>query len=186
MKNLKTITLLLCSVITLQVNAQKQTFELKPGKLFWTGSAAFSAYDLTGSILLEKGELEIRNDSITKLNVMVNMKSLEHENSTLKKHLRSKDFFEVNTFKKALFQLRQPAVIRNNTATITGDLKVKDVIKPQTFTISLEADFTMLSLDLKINRTDYGITYNSPTYFEKLKNDAIADEFILKGKITLQ
>jgi len=180
---IKTITLVLFALLSFQLNAQTK---LKPSTLFWTGSAAFSAYDLTGTIQLEKGELEIRNDSLVLLNVMVDMKSLDHENSTLKKHLRSEDFFEVNTFKKALFRLKQSVLITNNTAYITGELKVKGIIRPQTFLIEFNKDYSLLKLDIKINRTDYGITYNSPTYFEKLKDDAIADEFNLKGEIRIE
>lgn len=179
----KTITLVFVAFLCFQLNAQTK---LKPTQLFWTGSAAFSSYELTGSVLLEKGEIEIRNDSLVKLNVMVNMKSLDHENSTLKKHLRSEDFFEVNSYKTALFQLKEPAVIKNSTTKISGDLKIKGVIKPQIFRISFNSNYSVMFLDITINRTDYGITYNSPTYFEKLKDDAIADEFNLKGEIRIE
>ena len=178
-----TITLALLAIITFQLNAQTT---LKPTELSWTGSAAYSAYDLTGSIELQRGELEIRNDSIMKLNVVVNMKSLDHENGTLKKHLRSKDFFEVNSYKEALFRLKEPALISGNSATITGDFKIKGIVKTETITITFNESFSVLNLDININRTDYGITYNSPTFFEKLKEDAIADEFNLKGEISLK
>ncbi|MFT5617313.1 MAG: hypothetical protein ACI85I_000529 [Arenicella sp.] len=30
-----------------------------------------------------------------------------------------------------------------------------------------------------IDRTKFGITYNSPSYFEKMKDQAIADEFTI-------
>jgi len=96
---------------------------------------------------------------------MVNMKSLDHDNSTLKKHLRSKDFFEVNTYKKSLVQLKGPVIISNFKAKIRGDLKVIGIVKSQIFIIEFNSDYSVLKLDIQVNRTDYGITYNSPTFF---------------------
>lgn len=37
-----------------------------------------------------------------------------------------------------------------------------------------------------MDRTQYGVNHNSPSIFKRLKEDAIADEFVLKGELIFQ
>ena len=158
----------------LQLITASSTFE-------WTGKAAFSAYSLTGTLTATNGILSVSNDSIITLKVTIDMKSLDHENGDLKKHLRSKDFFEVNTFTKAQFKLTQPAIISNNTVSLIGEMTIKDVTHPETIIASFNGQ--KLTFSHTMNRTIYGVKFNSPSIFKKLKENAIADQFELKGSL---
>ena len=51
--------------------------------------------------------------------------------------------------------------------------------------INITDQLITITFDAQLDRTAYGITYNSPSFFTKLKDQAIADEFTLKGKLSL-
>ena len=184
MKNHVIIFLLL--MVTGAVSAQDYNLNTTKSTLNWTGKAAFNAYSLTGTLKAKSGSAHIENDSIKSLNIIIDMKSLDHENRDLKKHLRGKDFFEVKTYTEATFTVSQPVQIKNGSAEVTGQLKIKDVIKTETFTVNLNDDYSLLSFDIYVDRTKYGVKFNSPSFFKKMKENAIADEFKLKGNLSLE
>jgi polyisoprenoid-binding protein YceI len=79
-------------------------------------------------------------------------------------HLRSSDFFDVDTYPQLTF--RSTAF---DGATLTGDLTIKDVTKP----VTLDVEFTGVATDPwgndkagfeatgELNRTDWGLTWNA-------------------------
>jgi len=64
-------------------------------------------------------------------------------------------------------------------------LSIKNYAKPYNAVLETEVlnDRVVLNGTITINRTDYGITFNSPSYFEKLKDQAIADDFKLELRL---
>ncbi|WP_299120129.1 YceI family protein [uncultured Winogradskyella sp.] len=182
-KHLKTFILI--GLISIAAFSQNKTVNKNESTISWTGKAAFNAYSLTGTLKVKSGNASIENDSIKSLNIIIDMKSLDHENGDLKKHLRGKDFFEVKTYTEATFTVSQPFQIKNGSAEVTGQLKIKDVIRTETFIVNLNDDYSMLSFDISVDRTKYGVKFNSPSFFKKMKENAIADEFKLKGNLKL-
>lgn len=171
-----------------QSNAQLYKLKTKKQQLEWTGKAAFKAYSLTGTLDVDKGTLELKNDKIITLEIIVDMKSLDHENSDLKKHLRNEDFFEVNTYKKATYVLAMPTTIKNGKATLKGKMTIKNKTKEETIdaTIKKTTNGLTIAFDHEMDRTAYNVKYNSPSFFKSLKQNAIADEFSLKGSINFK
>ena len=181
MKNLRYTLALIFSFICALTWAQNQDLNITNSTFSWTGKAAFNAYALTGSLKAEKGQIKIVDDQIEALHVTINMKSLDHENKDLKNHLRSDDFFEVNTYAKATFKLLKPAKIEKGTAELYGMMTIKGHSQPESIKITFKDD--TLSFDHIMDRTAYGIKYNSPSFFKKMKENAIADNFVLKGTL---
>ncbi|OZV69309.1 YceI family protein [Winogradskyella aurantia] len=179
--HLYAILLLLC--FSTQIFSQTKSISLDNSDLKWTGKAAFSTYALTGNLAFKHGEVTIKNDSIIDLVISVDMTSLEHENKTLKSHLRSEDFFEVKTYRTATFKLSQSSKIGNGPFEVVGYLTIKDITKLKKFSVALNNDYSILSFNIGIDRTEYVVTFNSPSFYEKLKEDAIADIFNLAGSI---
>lgn len=170
--------------LTCNTFAQEYILNAKSSSISWTGKAAFNSYSLTGSIKAKEGKLKIENDTIKNLEVVINMKSIHHENKDLKKHLKNKDFFEVNKFEDATFILTKPSVIDDNEAYVVGNLKIKDKTHQKVVIVTLvENDNITLSFNTKLDRTKYGVTFNSPNFFKKMKENAIADEFTLKSEL---
>ena len=184
MKTIKTILVLIIAINIAKLNAQELQLNTSKSSITWTGKAAFNAYSLTGTLQANKGTITIKNDQILDLEIQIDMKSLDHDNSDLKRHLRSKDFFEVNTFTKASFKMTEPVLIEKNKVILIGDMTIKDVTKEETIIATLKDN--TLSFKHVMDRTNYGIKFNSPSFFKKMKENAIADNFILKGHFTFE
>lgn len=176
-------TLLLSLLLLTSITLQEEPLTSKSNQLYWTGKAAFNSYSLTGTIDIKRVSSKVTTNSIEELIIEIDMTSLNHENQDLKGHLRSKDFFEVDAYNSSSFILSKPAVITNGQATLTGTLTIKNKKQEESFVVLIKDN--QLHLDIAVNRLDYGITFNSPTIFEKMKDQAIADEFQLKGIIDL-
>lgn len=179
-------TIILLLLLNPIFNIYSQTYTLEKSELKWTGKAAFDSYELSGTLKTSEGVLKISKNIITTLQIEVNMKSLDHENADLKKHLSGSDFFHIKKYKTAQFKLEQPAEIKNGVALLKGILIIKQTSKNVTIPIKIDLKSLSMSFNTKLNRVDYGITYNSPSVFEKLKENAIADDFILTGIITFK
>lgn len=180
---MKAILKLAMILIAFYSSAQQQTLETTT--IQWTGKAAFNSYELSGTLKTKTGILEIKNDSIKQLVITIDMKSLDHKNKDLKKHLRSKDFFEIKTYHEATFTLTKPAAIIDGKANLIGNMIIKDKTKQETIPVNVKmlGNKTCISLNCTLNRIAYGITFNSPTVFEKIKENAIADNFKLKAEL---
>ena len=167
------------------VTAQEFIIDNNKSSLIWTGKAAYNAYSLTGSLNAKSGNIIIAKDSIKKFEITVDMKSLHHKNRDLKSHLRSKDFFEVKKFTEAFFYITSPVKFKIGENVIEGKMKIKDKIKLENIILRIDASKNLIKItfNTKINRLEYGVTFNSPSVFKKLKENAIADEFDLKGEL---
>lgn len=181
MKISKLIIVSIALISTLGLNSQN--LNLEKSELEWTGSAAFNSYTLSGTLKLKNGSIEIKDNTITKLKIEVDMLSLKHENGSLEKHLRSKDFFEVKQYKTAVFEITAGSTIREGKATLVGNMTIKGTTKSETLEVSLNEDQKKITFEIFLDRTKYGIEYNSPSVFESLKENAIKDEFKLIGDL---
>ena len=171
---LTTIILFAASLI---IECQTYNLNLEKSSIRWTGKAAFSTYKLSGSLKARIGHLTLSEEwKVTAGEVIVDMTSLNAEIKDLKKHLKSEDFFHVKEYDEASFLLGQ---YKEEGMCYEGVLTIKGVARPYTAQLKLTEIGATINLSgvLHIDRTTYGITYNSPTYFEKLKEQAIADEF---------
>ncbi|WP_299312554.1 YceI family protein [uncultured Aquimarina sp.] len=186
MKSLQIILIILC----LQLGVQKtyaQNFKLDSQKstLFWTGKAAFSSYSLKGTVAPKKGTLYITDKAIATLNIIIDMKSLDHENSDLKNHLKNEDFFEVKKYPEATFFLDNITNIEEGKAILRGKLTIKEKTNTEDIPVKIEQTKSRIILKFNhtIDRTKYGVNHNSPSIFKRMKENAIADEFILEGTL---
>lgn len=189
MKNI--ITIILCSTFILFIQtafAQSWTFQPTKSQLNWSGKAAFSAYTLGGTLQLKSAELASTDEEIQTGTFLFDMKSMDGEIKDLIKHLKSKDFFEVKKYKTATFKLEELEVDANGQTIAKGQLTIKDQTKPIEMKVELEQIDNQLTISGKaiVNRTDFGITFNSPSFFEKMKDQAIADDFELAFELIFE
>lgn len=163
------------------LNAQNWTFQPTQSQLTWSGKAAFSTYTLGGTIQLKAATITTENEIIQTGTIVFDMKTIDSEIKDLTKHLKSKDFFEVKKYKTATFELIEMTTNDAGGQIAKGQLTIKEITKPIEFLLQQAFDQNQLILKGKtiVNRTDFGITFNSPSFFEKLKDQAIADDFEL-------
>ena len=181
MKNLTQIILIITFIIPQFINAQNWILQSNQSQLNWTGKAAFSTYALSGTIQLKTVDISIENGIIQSGNFVFDTKTIKSENKDLTKHLKSKDFFEVKKYKTATFVLESLKTDEAGQQMAIGQLTIKDQTKPIELVIQKEIEENQLTIKGKVivNRTEFGITFNSPSFFEKLKDKAIADDFEL-------
>jgi len=161
--------------------AQNWTFEPTQSKIEWAGKAAFSAYTLDGTLQIKSATIEVVDKNIQAATFIFDMKTIDADNKDLTKHLKSKDFFEVKKYKTAKFTLIALKTDSTNQVLANGNLTIKGTTKEISFPIEINQSENQLTIKGKaiINRTAFGITFNSPSFFEKLKDQAIADDFEL-------
>jgi polyisoprenoid-binding protein YceI len=103
----------------------------------------------------------------SKVDATIEMDSINTDQLKRDDHLRSADFFDAKKFPAMRFVSRD--VSGNATEMkVVGDLTIKDVTKPVTLTVQYEGqakdpwgnDKVAFSATAKINRKDFGLTYN--------------------------
>jgi polyisoprenoid-binding protein YceI len=101
----------------------------------------------------------------------------------LETHLKSDDFFNVEMYPEATFELVSlvPAKTKD-TFTATGKLTIRDVTKDFTFPIVLTVEGqSMIRAVGKItfNRADFNVKYGSSSFFKGLGDKVISDKIDL-------
>lgn len=165
--------------------AQTQTYQAKDQQIQWTGHAAVGGYAPEGTLKISQADLMIDRERIVELSFEIDMSSLEQENKQLQGHLREEDFFDVNRYPRAKFQLSIPCLIEEQSLQLMGNMTIKSTTLEERVPVSIKrmGHSVILKFEHSMDRTRYGITYNSPTVFEKIKENAIADQFEIKGLI---
>jgi polyisoprenoid-binding protein YceI len=103
---------------------------------------------------------------------VVDVASLDTQNRRRDDHLRNPDFFEVETYPQAVFTI-QSVTTDENRVNVVGKMKIKNVERTETlrFRRVESADRLELSARMLIDRTKYGITYDS--IFNPIENEVI-------------
>ncbi|MBC2932003.1 YceI family protein [Nocardioides sp. zg-1228] len=106
--------------------------------------------------------------SASKVDISIDVASIDSGTADRDGHLRSGDFFDVETYPKLTFSSTD--VTRDRTTwTITGDLTIKDVTKPVTIafeqTGSARDPFGNVRVGFEgettVNRKEWGLTWNA-------------------------
>jgi len=133
------------------------------------------------------GSFEIDMTSITVLDI----EDPEY-NAKLRGHLTSADFFEVETYPIATFEITEVEPIDSETIdsnkekgdivpnhAITGNLTMKGITKSITFNAAIGVSSTKLIAETNqffIDRAEWNVQYGSKTFFDDLKDKFINDE----------
>jgi polyisoprenoid-binding protein YceI len=165
------------------LKTENYTIDPKKTTIQWTGYAEAGNYAPTGTIQLKVGNISFTGQKIAALNLVIDMKTIAHENKDLQEHLKNDDFFGSTSYPEATFVMTS---IKDNC--MNGKLTIKNIIKPISFpfTITKQQEITLLTAKLKVDRTLFNIKYNSSSYFQDLGSYAIKNTFDLHIKIQLK
>ncbi len=131
-------------------------------KIEWVGTKTGGKHN--GGFKEFSGKLEPATGDLTAstIKVEINAGSLYSDVGKLTQHLKSPDFFGVDTYPKASFVSSkiESAVDGSNTHKITGELTLHGVKKEITFPAKIveTGDKVKLNSTFKINREDFGMT----------------------------
>jgi len=166
--------------------AKVYSVDVASAKLGWTGSK-LTGSSHSGFISLAEGRFEVANGNVVAGSFTVDMNTISNTdltdaetNSKLVGHLKSAEFFNVDSFKTATFVISNAAVATDsmgNTHSISGDLTIKGQTRNITFPAKVSINNGMLNMmaAFAINRTDWGIKYGSGSFFEGLGDNVIND-----------
>lgn len=178
MKTLFASAISLTLATTTPTSAQSQSFviDANANQLTWTGYAEVGSWAPSGTVRLLKGQLTQTGNRVSKATMVLDMTTIQHENDQLQTHLRDEAFFDVARFPTATFALGS---ITN--ATASGQLTVRGVTKPIMFPVVISQEGSALRIKGRavIDRTQFGIRYNSTGFFADLGDQAIKNEFAL-------
>lgn len=153
-----------------------------------------------GTIGLQDGELTVAGDQLTGGTLVIDMNTLANtdltdaeDNGKLVGHLKSDDFFGVETYPTATFEITNVSPIAEAAAgqpnyNVEGNLTIKDKTNPVTFpaTINVAGDAVTAQADVVVDRAKYDVRYGSNSFFDNLGDKAIADEFTVSFDLTAQ
>jgi hypothetical protein len=169
---------------TLAVNTENSTIE-------WIGARPASQHN--GTVALKEGHLKVNNGDIVGGEFVIDLEQIvvtditdPGRNARLKGHLESDDFFDVPNHPEAQFEITDVQKIENQdnefTHQITGNLLMRGVTRSVTFNANVDIDgdqVTAQSEQFLIDRTEWGVNYESPTVYANLVDRFILDDIAL-------
>jgi len=171
----------------------------KSSRISWTGYKPLGEHK--GEIEVKQGNLLFVDTLLTGGEVVVDMTSItctdieDAENNTkLVGHLKSDDFFQVDSFSTAKLTIKKvipygPYDTKDEKITANlykgiADLTIKGITKEVKFRTKLykyndEAGYVSASVRVNIDRSDFDVKYGSGSFFDNLGDKIIYDEFRL-------
>ena len=163
-------------------NSTKFKANVTESVIKWTGFKPTGAH--SGTIQIDSGNLSISEDQIESGTFIIDMTSIKDNDGSerLEGHLKSADFFDVETFASASFVITGYTV-ENGVNTLSGNLKLKDVENNVTFPVTMVKNGTTVILTSEaftIDRSKWNVKYGSKSFFDNLGDKFINDEIELK------
>lgn len=146
-----------------------------------------------GNVQISEGKVKVSDDKIVGGSFTIDLNTIVCEdledpemNAKLVGHLKSADFFNVDSFATAKFEITEVGPIEKETEfgySISGNLTMKDITKNITFKASIEMSDGAISAytnNFVIERTLWNVNYGSKKVFDNLKDNFIHDHIGLK------
>jgi polyisoprenoid-binding protein YceI len=158
------------------------TIDIEKAIVFWKGTKMRGMGKHEGVILFSSGELYTNGQVLKGGEFMVDMSTIEvtdipvHEQiprQNLIDHLKSKDFFNVDSFSTASLFLKEVTYVTTDSILISAELEIKGIVRSVTFFSTKKGN--QLKARLTVNRFDWDINFQG----NWLKNTLVDAEFEL-------
>jgi len=174
-------------VTEIAAEAEKYTVITDSSTISWTGFKPTGSHN--GTIAIESGVLSIEDDKIAGGSFLIDMNSIvdldipadEEGNAKLVGHLKSPDFFDVEKYPNAAFEITGIEEV-DDKMMLSGNLTLKDATNNVTFPVSVsnEGDaMTLTSETFTIDRSKWNVKYGSKSFFDNLGDKFINDDIEL-------
>lgn len=159
-------------------------------KIDWTGRKVTGAHN--GTIGIKEGNFILNDGKISGGKVVIDTTTITildiadpATNAQFAGHLASDDFFSIEKFPTATFDLISVKELSNGTY-LEGNLTIKNITHLVGFESKVEQDGDTLNLNGKliIDRTKYDIKFRSGNFFKDLGDTLIYNDFELDFSIT--
>ena len=161
----------------------------------WMGSKP-TGDQHNGTIGIKEGSFEVKEGALVGGSFIIDMNSIvnldipadNEYNAKLVGHLKHSDFFEVETYPTARFEITNVEAIEDTLTShrITGNLTMKDVSKSISFNAAVsmnEESIQFKAPQFVIDRTEWNVKFNSGKFFSDLKDKLINDDIALKIQV---
>ena len=192
MKAIKFIAILLVTALFVNVatagipkkgakKAVALAVDTKASKINWLAKKVTGQHE--GTINLASGSLLTNGTKVTGGEFVIDMKSIvctditdAEYNKKFIGHITTGDFFEVEKYPTSTFK-----ITKVDAGNITGNLTMKGITKSITFPakVSMVGGKATATASIPVDRTDFGVKYNSKKFFDTIGDKAIDDVFNL-------
>lgn len=159
----------------------------------WTGRKVTGAHN--GTIGIKEGNFILNGGKVKGGNIVINTSTIKildvtdpATNEQFAGHLASDDFFSIEKFPTASFDILSVKELSNDTYYLEGNLTIKDISHVVGFEASVANAENAITLSGKliIDRTKYDIRFRSGNFFKDLGDTLIYNDFELDFNISAQ
>lgn len=155
-------------------------------KIEWKGFKIVKSENTShfGTIKFESGDLTVKDGKLQSGIFVANMSSLKNvdlkdepeQQSKLENHLKSADFFEVENFPTASYEITKitPSADGDYNTVLDGNLTIKGITKPVQFNANVTVNNGEVSIYTEqkdILREDFGVKFQMPVQNGLLRNE---------------
>jgi polyisoprenoid-binding protein YceI len=184
MKMKKTISTIVVVLFTISSWSQSNLIPINPeiSSIHWVGKKVTGQHD--GIVNLKSGVIEITDGNLVGGQFEVDMNSITVQDLSgeykekLEGHLKSDDFFGVESFPTASLVITKTEKKMENHYAVTADLSVRGITHPVNFEMHLANNTA--SSKVIIDRSKYNVKFRSGSFFENLGDNLIYDDFELE------
>lgn len=159
----------------------------------WTGRKVTGAHN--GTIGIKEGNFILNGGKVKEGKIVIDTTSIKildvtdpATNTQFAGHLASDDFFSIDKFPTAIFDILSVKEIADRTFYLEGNLTIKDITHTVGFEATVENNRNVITLSgkLVIDRTKYDIRFRSGNFFKDLGDTLIYNDFELDFNITAE
>jgi len=160
--------------------SQETNINLETSKLRWEGKEV-STKSHYGGLSFKSGDLKLEGTKVKGGSFIVDMTSLDVQDlsgggkTRLEGHLRSDDFFSVDSNPEAFLILNTVVSDSNGVQVLQGDLTIKGKTAPVQVEFT-EVTASMASAQMVFDRSVYDVRFRSGSFFENLGDKLIYDD----------
>ena len=180
--------LLLTIGLTLGPVESNSTYKanVEESSVVWTATKVVSGGH-SGTVNISEGSLEIDGSKLTGGSFVIDMTSINNTDQEgewkgkLEGHLKSDDFFAVETYKTATLTITEVKSTAKDKYSVTGDLTIKGKTESITFSadVNVKGGKATATAKITVDRSKFDVRYGSNSFFDNLGDKAISDEFTL-------
>lgn len=171
-------------------NGNQYTLDTLNSKVEWKGYKVFKSESTShfGTIRFESGDVTVKDGKLESGKFVADMNSLTSVDlkddadqlAKLNGHLKSGDFFEVEKFPTASYEITKvtPAAEGDYNTLLDGNLTIKGITKPVQFKANVsvkDGEVSVATEPKDIMREEFGVKFQAP-----------AENGVIKDEVTLQ
>ena len=170
------------NVTALQASDASYTINPDQSIIVWTGREVTTSKHF-GNIYFASGQFEVKSGLISSGEFVVDMTTIDNQDlpeerrARLEAHLKSDDFFSVESHPTALLSILSSESLADGKWLVSGELTIKTFTHPVEFEMLNSNDGW--KANLVFDRSKYEVKFRSGTFFENLGDKLIYDDIEL-------